>query len=283
MSTRSRSLSLPPEVIRLTAYAQLELYLSKFVRGELGLVLLLGRHGTGKSEIVRRTLRVPERASAPGTRVLYVEGHTQPFGLYRQLWEHRNQAVVLDDLDRLYADGDCVRLLKALCNTAREKRLSWLTNLTMNDAKVPSSFTTTSSVILIANEWKSLNPNVRALEDRAIILHFCPANEEVHRKVGEWLNDPDVYGFIEQLLPMIPAVSMRHYCKGSQLRRAGLPDWRVSLLQMVIPDSRVSCLLAVQQDSSLRSEKERAAKFTATTGTSRATYFRLKARLADAM
>jgi hypothetical protein len=283
MPTRSRSPTLPPEVIRLTEYAQLELYISKFARGELGLVLLLGRHGTGKSEIVRRTLGVPERSSAADVRVLYVEGHTQPFGLYRQLWEHRGQAVVLDDLDRLYADSDCVRLLKALCNTVREKRLNWLTNLTMNEGRVPSSFTTTSSVILIANEWKSLNPNVRALEDRAIILHFNPSNTEVHRRVGAWLNDPDVYGFIEHLLPMIPAVSMRHYCKGSQLRKAGLSDWRASLLQMVVPDSRVACVLAMQHDPSMRTEEARAVRFSEITGASRATYFRIKARLARAM
>ena len=47
----------------------------------------------------------------------------------------------------------------------------------MNEGTVPSTFTTSSNVILIANEWKSLNPNVRALEDRAIILHFNPSNE----------------------------------------------------------------------------------------------------------
>ena len=44
---------LPREVISLTTYAQLDLYLAKFSAGELGLVLLLGRHGTGKSEGVR--------------------------------------------------------------------------------------------------------------------------------------------------------------------------------------------------------------------------------------
>lgn len=175
MSTRSRFPAVPREVIRLTAYTQLGLYLSKFARGELGLVLLLGRHGTGKSESVRHSLSVPDTTSPQNNRVLYVEGHVQPFGLYRQLWDYRDRPVVLDDLDRLYADSDCVRLLKPLCNTVREKRVSWLTNLTTN-GDLPSSFTTTSSVILIANEWKSLNPNVRALEDRAIILHFCPSN-----------------------------------------------------------------------------------------------------------
>jgi len=277
----------PREVIRMSTYAQLDLYLSKFARGELGLVLLLGRHGTGKSESVRRTLSVSEaeRASksTPAKGALYVEGHMQPFGLYRQLWDYRNEPIVLDDLDRLYADPDCVRLLKPLCNTTREKRLHWLTNLTMNDGALPSSFTTSSNVILIANEWKSLNPNVRALEDRAIILHFGPPNEEVHRKVAEWFDDTEVYGFLGSLMPAVPAISMRHYCKGSQLRRAGLADWRMSLLQMVIPDRRAACAIAVQYDPELRSEQQRVASFTATTGASRATYFRLKAKLAFAL
>lgn len=283
MSKRSRDPSVPREVIRLAAYAHLDLYLSKFARGELGLVLLLGRHGTGKSESVRRTLSVTEGAGKSHARVLYVEGHMQPFGLYRQLWEYRDQPVVLDDLDRLYADPDCVRLLKPLCNTVREKRLHWLTNLTMNDGELPSSFTTASSVILIANEWKSLNPNVRALEDRAIILHFCPSNEEVHQNVSGWFDDREVYEFLGRLMPMIPAVSMRHYCKGSQLRRAGLADWRTSLLQMVVPDVRAACVLAVQHDPSLHSEEERVDRFISNTGASRATYFRIKAKLAHAL
>jgi len=47
---------LPREVISLTTYAQLDLYLEKFAVGEFGLLLLLGWHGTGKSESVRRAL-----------------------------------------------------------------------------------------------------------------------------------------------------------------------------------------------------------------------------------
>mgnify|MGYP000937891411 CR=1 FL=1 len=155
-----------------------------------------------------------------------------------------------------------------------------MTEATIDDGDVPSSFTTSSNVILIANEWKSVNPNVRALEDRAIILHFCPSNDEVHRKVSEWCGDAEVYEFLGKLLPLIPAISMRHYSKGAQLRRAGLADWRTSLLQMVVPDGRDACLLAVQHDPSLQSEDERASKFMATTGASRATYFRVKAKLA---
>jgi len=72
------------------------------------------------------------------------------------------------------------------CPGNHAKRIAWLTNLTLNASDVPTSFTpTTSNVILIANEWRTMNANVRALEDRAIILHFNPSNAEVHRRVGE--------------------------------------------------------------------------------------------------
>lgn len=283
MSKRTRSAALPREAISLTTYAQLDLYLAKFAAGELGLVLLLGRHGTGKSESVKRALHilpaVRGRKTAVAQPVLYVEGHMQPFGLYRHLWEHRDRPVVLDDLDKLYADANCVRLLKPLCNTERAKRITWLTNLTLNDPVVPTSFTTTSSVVLIANEWRTANPNVRALEDRAIILHFDPSNAEVHRKVGEWFHDAEVYQLISETMPAISAISMRHYCKGAQLRRAGLLDWRHSLLQMVLPDPRMSCLLALLHDIGLRCEEERVDRFIALTGSSRATYFRMKLKL----
>ena len=284
MKQRNGSPALPREAIELTTYSQLDLYLAKFALGELGLVLLLGRHGTGKSEAVRRALFGPssnEHGEDGDLRsILYVEGHMQPFGLYRQLWECRNKPVVLDDLDRLYADPACVRLLKPLCNTITTKRLHWLTNVTMNDGDVPASFTTTSDVILIANEWRSLNPNVRALEDRAIILHFDPPNSEVHRKVGQWFVDSEVYEFLGQFISAIPAVSMRHYCKGSQLRRAGLADWRNNLLQMAMPDSRLAWFMTVQHDPDLRSEQQRVDRFIAATRSCRATYFRIKARIA---
>ena len=275
--------TVPRDVIPVTTYEQLDRYLGKFSSDELGLVLLLGRPGTGKSEGVKRALSVPDStagdARRPGGSPLYVEGHMQPFGLYRQLWEFRDRPIVLDDLDRLYADPNCVRLLKPLCNTVKQKRLHWLSNLTMSEGQLPSSFVTSSNVILIANEWKSLNPNVRALEDRAIILHFDPSNEEVHRKVREWLDDPEVYAFIGEVMALAPALSMRHYWKGSQLRRAGLDDWRTSLLRMLIADAREACVLAMQHDPRFRSERERVEEFIAATRCSRATYFRLKSRL----
>jgi hypothetical protein len=100
--------------------------------------------------------------------------------------------------------------------------------------------------------------------------------------VGQWFQDHEVYQFIARIMPYIKALSMRHYWKGSQLRRAGLTDWRNSLLQMVLPDPRMACVVALQQEFALRSERERVERFVTATGCSRSTYFRTKARLVAA-
>lgn len=125
----------PADAIPVYTYAEMMRYLRKFAAGDLALVLLLGRPGIGKTEMARSALNIGSETDCIGP--LYVEGHAQPFGLYHYLWLHRDQPIVLDDLDRLYAKSDCVRLLKALCNNRRTKRLSWLSHVIHNLEGVP--------------------------------------------------------------------------------------------------------------------------------------------------
>jgi hypothetical protein len=54
---------------------------------------------------------------------------------------------------------------------------------------VPREFTTKSRVIIICNDWKTLNSNVTALQDRGHLLVFQPSAAELHRKAGEWFKD----------------------------------------------------------------------------------------------
>ena len=210
---------------------------------------------------------------------LYVEGHMGSFGLYRQLWAHRDRPVAIDDLDRLYSRSDCLRLLKPLCNSGPVKRITWYSNATRHSPDVPESFVTRSRVILIANEWHTLNDNVRALEDRAIILSFEPTNLAVHQRVGSWFDDQEVYRLIETILPVAPAVSMRHYVKARALKRAGIADWAMGTMQMVLADAHLAAVAWLVSDTSFDSEAARVERFTQLTGRSRPTYFRLKNRL----
>ena len=269
-------IKLPGDAIVITSYHDLGCYLNKFAEGSLDLVLLLGLPGIGKTEAVKRAMCLDGDWNG---RALYVEGHAQPFGLYQELWRYRDRPVVLDDLDRLYANPDCVRILKPLCNTQRKKRISWLSNAVASVPELPTEFTTDSNVILIANEWRSVNANVRALEDRTIILWFSPAPEEVHRKTAEWFDDREVYQFIGSYLPHIPQLSMRYYDKGRRLREAGFLDWRKSLLQMMLPDRGVAAVAGLLLDPRWKTEAQRIEQFTLETGLSRKTYYRIKKNL----
>jgi hypothetical protein len=71
---------------------------------------------------------------------------------------------------------------------------------------------------------------------------------------------------------------MRYYAKASRLRKAGIKDWRNSILQMMLPHRPAAIALGLQLDPSL-TEKHRVDRFAADSGQSRATYFRIKKRL----
>ena len=275
-TSRAIPTRLPDDAIVVGNYAELDRYLRKFAEGALDLVLLLGPPGVGKTEAVKSVLGIDHEGTS---QALYIEGHMQPFGLYQGLWQHRNRPVVLDDLDRLYAKSDCVRLLKPLCNTRRVKRISWLSNAVVSVPDLPTEFTTQSSVMLIANEWQTLNTNVRALEDRSIILWFAPSPLEIHRQSAEWFDDPEVYQFIGTYLPHIAQLSMRYYDKGKRLKTAGFLDWKKSLLQMMLSDRATALVAGLQLDPRLRSDAERVTRFAVETGMSRRTYYRLKGHL----
>jgi hypothetical protein len=45
--------------------------------------------------------------------------------MYVKLYRHKDEFVVIDDVDALYADRSGVRLLKCLCQTEEEKAVAW--------------------------------------------------------------------------------------------------------------------------------------------------------------
>src|SRR3954468_1118266 len=134
----------PDRAIVVTTYAELEAFVRAFADGHLGLLLLVGAHGLAKSRTVKEAL---------GDRACWIEGQATAFGLYRELHRHRDESVVLDDLDGLFANQDAVRLLKGLCQTEAVKSLSWH-SAAAERAGLPERFETRSRVVVVANEWK---------------------------------------------------------------------------------------------------------------------------------
>src|SRR4051812_37508859 len=84
----------PEKAIPVSTYDRLEEYLRAFAAGHFHLLVLVGAGGLAKSRSVRAVL----------DQACWIEGNATPFGMYVKLYRHRDQFVVIDDVDALYAD-----------------------------------------------------------------------------------------------------------------------------------------------------------------------------------
>jgi hypothetical protein len=263
-ATQKRRREQPHKVLHLSTYDRLEAYLHAFAQGHLNLLILVGSGGLAKSRSVREALR------GDGC---WIEGNATPFGMYVKLYQHRDEFVVIDDVDALYADRSGVRLLKCLCQTEEEKSVAWHSDArSLEKYGIPREFTTTSRVIIISNDWKTLNMNVAALQDRGHVIMFEPSAAEVHRKAGTWFDDREIYDWFSANLHRVHEPSMRQYVRARELKAAGM-DWTDVL---TVEDENRRALLA---SDAYGSTAERVEAFKRQGGGCRATFFNYRRRI----
>jgi hypothetical protein len=260
----------PEGALYLARYGKLQEYLTAFAEGHLNLVILIGQAGLAKSRTVRAVL---------GNRATWIEGNATPFGMYEKLYRHRDQFVVIDDVDSLYADRSGIRLLKCLCQTEDEKTVAWHSDARRLEKRgIPREFVTKSRVIIIGNDWKTLNRNVAALQDRGHVLVFQPSALEVHQEAREWFNDEEIYAWFGANLHRIREPSFRHYVRAHELKAAGM-DW-TAVLAATEENLRARLAAEILANSKYRRTADRVQAFIEHGGGCRATYFNYQRRLA---
>src|SRR5262249_39731332 len=162
--------------------------------------------------------------------VCWINGQATPLGIYIQAYEHRNQPLVLDDVDGLYADRGSIRILKSLCQTEPTKTLNWhAATPILQRQEIPQQFTTTSRVALVGNDGRTTNADASALEARGQVLVFEPVPLEVHRQAATWFWDQEIFDFVSTHLHLIAQHSLRTYRQAWELKQSGL-DWRRAVL-----------------------------------------------------
>jgi hypothetical protein len=269
---KKRQRGQPHKVLQLTTYQRLEEYVRAFAQGHFHLLILVGSGGLAKSRSVKAVL---------DGKACWIEGNATPFGMYVKLYRHRDQFVVIDDVDALYADRSGVRLLKCLCQTEEAKAVAWHSDArSLERQGIPREFTTKSRVVIISNDWKTLNKNVAALQDRGHVLLFQPNAAEVHTQAGKWFDDHEIYEWFASNLHRVREPSLRHYVRARELKAAEM-DW-TAVLMAEAENPRARLATELLASGTYVSTSERVKAFVEQGGGCRATFFNYRRKLAGA-
>ena len=145
-------------------------------------VIVSGPPGIGKSFGVESTLeRFSTFDDIAGTKRKFemVKGAMSAIGLYKKLYEHKDQGhvVCFDDCDAILYDDLSLNLLKAALDSGKKRMLHWNTeSRTLYQEGMPNSFEFHGGVIFISNikfdnvKSKKLQDHLQALQSRCHYL-----------------------------------------------------------------------------------------------------------------
>lgn len=273
----------------ITTYTELTEWVTKFFHEDgLTFVILVSEVGKGKSHFVNSLAAQFDAWYCKASQLT-------AFQLYLQCYKHRGKVMALDDVEAPLKDEKGRKMLMALCETDdADRKVAWYGTVSQlkvtkgkKTFKVPQEFKTSSRVMVICNDFEILTKNIGPLLSRGLVLFFEPSNEEVHRFVGEWFKDGEIYTFIGENLSEIPTLDIRYYTNSAKMKTQGL-DWKAALQETWTNepgDKPEEIVASLVNNPEFDSEEARAECFecwmeeAGLKGGSRATYFRIKERL----
>lgn len=166
-------------------------------------MIVAGPAGIGKSYTLEGILESAE--SEAKIQYTSVRGFVRPTGLFKLLWENRekNQVVLLDDADSVFADEVALNLLKAALDTSKRRIISWRSEKMFEDAEgeiIPNEFEYKGSIIFITNlnfetmlGNSKLGPHCAALISRSYYIDLNLAStREYMLRIKDVLNTTDM-------------------------------------------------------------------------------------------
>lgn len=220
------------------------------VRGKAPAVVVSGPPGLGKSFSIENILKSfdPDRE-----RSTFVKGYVRPTGLFRTLYNyrHKGNVIVFDDADSVFNDETSLNLLKAACDSADERVISYMVETKLKDEEdenIPKSFTFEGTIIFITNydfdhlieQGNKLAPHLQALISRThyIDLMMKSRQDYVVRikqvlkagmlRVKGFTEDEEgeILAFIEQNINSLRELSLRMVLKVAGMMDISPSNWQ---------------------------------------------------------
>jgi hypothetical protein len=235
----------------------LSAYTEMVGRYELASALITGDGGLGKSFTVMKALaniglqdinQMEIGAKFDGARgYIVIKGYSTPKGLYRTLYENRNQIVIFDDCDSVLKDANAVNILKSALDSYDVRRVTWNAETTFgyNDEDLPKSFEFTGGVIFISN--MSMEKVPAPIRSRAMCADVSMTRDEMIERMhtivrsAEFMPETpmehktDAMDFIEEHAnnPLISKLNLRTLVNVTKSRGSRPDNWkRIALYSM---------------------------------------------------
>jgi hypothetical protein len=218
--------------------------------GDMRSVIISGPPGLGKSFSVEKILQDFDPSQQNHT---IIKGYVRATGLFKTLYQYResNQTIVFDDADSIFFDDVCLNLLKSVCDSTENRRVSYLAETNMVDettaTKVPRSFDFNGTIIFITNldfeemvmKSHKLAPHLQALMSRSHYIdlamktkrdYFVRIKQVVDQGMlaSKGLNGQEVeevVSFVEDNINRLRELSLRMVIKISHLRKTDPVNW----------------------------------------------------------
>lgn len=206
-------------------------------------LIVSGPPGLGKSFTVEKTLA---EYDPNGVNHIIIKGYVRATGLIKMLYRFREagQTIVFDDADTIFFDDTSLNLLKAVCDTTENRRVSWLSEGKLVDEEtgeaIPTTFDFEGTVIFISNldfdamieKGHRIAPHLSALISRS---HYIDTGLKTRRdyliRIRQVIRNgmlsnlsnnerEDVLRFIEENSDRLRELSLRMAIKIGNLRKS---------------------------------------------------------------
>jgi len=265
------------DIIAVDNYKGVKDFLKMFSEKRTELVILESPQGLGKTFMIEEAM--------DGIDYLLLTSHVTPLENYKALYHNKHKSIVYEDIDNLLKSPISVSLFKQVTETKPVKNIQYHSSSPRLD--VPTSFETTSNVLISCNKFSAKNENLLALVSRGFWIRFQPTQHEVLKKMRDILPSIDiglemaqrkeVLKLIGESASFSQELNLRHLVRGLQLKKFALQEenfnWQNNLEKLLKVDVRlreVAKLVATKKPV-----QEQIKEFSQ----SRATFYRLRERL----
>ena len=168
-----------------TTFSYIEKLAAAAQKNQITGLIISGPAGVGKSYGVEKVL---ERlnfqhlvANTGKEKFEIITGGTSPIGLYKKLWDNRDEGRVLvfDDCDSALYDELMINMLKAAMDTKKKRKLCWMKeSRVLAEEGIPNNFTFEGSIIFLTNlkfdhAPRKIATHLEAIMSRVHYLDLC--------------------------------------------------------------------------------------------------------------